>query len=58
VYLPVAALRRFDPSDHTGYPIAASGRALAVSRQSPTWVLDRWIAASTAWWSLTPAPAP
>ena len=44
VYLPVATLGRYDPSDQTSYPIAASGRALALGRQSPTWVLDRWIA--------------
>ena len=44
VYLPVATLRRYDPSDQGSYPIAASGRTLAVGRQSPTWVLDRWVA--------------
>ena len=44
VYLPVATLRRFDPSDQRSYPIAASGRDLAHHRQSPSWVLDRWVA--------------
>jgi aminoglycoside adenylyltransferase-like protein len=44
VYLPVATLRRYDPSDHTSYPIAASDRGLALGRQGPTWVLDRWVA--------------
>jgi Domain of unknown function (DUF4111) len=44
VYLPVTALRRYDPSDQTSYPIAGSGRALALGRQGPSWVLDRWIA--------------
>jgi len=44
VYLPVATLGRYDPSDQTSYPIAASGRTFAVGRQSPTWVLDRWVA--------------
>jgi Domain of unknown function (DUF4111) len=44
VYLPVTTLRRYDPSDQTSYPIAASGRAFALGRQSPTWVLDRWVA--------------
>jgi len=44
VYLPVATLRRYDPSDHCSYPIAASERALALGRQSPTSVLDRWVA--------------
>jgi hypothetical protein len=44
VYLPVATLGRYDPSDQRSYPIAASGRDLAVGRQSPTWVLDRWVA--------------
>ena len=44
VYLPVAALRRYDPSDQRRYPIAASGRDLAHHRQSLGWVLDRWVA--------------
>jgi hypothetical protein len=44
VYLPVTTLRRYDPSDQRSYPIAASDRAFALGRQSPTWVLDRWIA--------------
>jgi Domain of unknown function (DUF4111) len=44
VYLPVATLRRYDPSDQRSYPIAGSGRDLALGRQSPTWVLDRWVA--------------
>jgi hypothetical protein len=44
VYLPVTTLRRYDPSDQRSYPIAASDRAFALARQSPTWVLDRWIA--------------
>jgi hypothetical protein len=44
VYLPVATLRRHDPSDQRGYPIAASGRDLAHHRQSLSWVLDRWVA--------------
>ena len=44
VYLPVAALRRYDPSDQRRYPIAASGRDLAQHRQSLSWVLDRWVA--------------
>jgi hypothetical protein len=42
--LPVATLRRYDPSDQSSYPIAASGRDLALGRQGPTWVLDRWVA--------------
>jgi hypothetical protein len=44
VYLPVTTLRRYDPSDQGSYPIAASDRVFALGRQSPTWVLDRWIA--------------
>jgi len=44
VYLPVATLRRHDPSDQRSYPIAASGRDLAHHRQSLGWVLDRWVA--------------
>jgi hypothetical protein len=44
VYLPVTTLRRYHPSDQSSYPIAASDRAFALGRQSPTWVLDRWIA--------------
>jgi hypothetical protein len=44
VYLPVSTLRRYDPGDQSSYPIAAGGRALAHGRQSPTWVLDRWVA--------------
>jgi hypothetical protein len=44
VYLPVATLRRYDPSDQRNYPIAAGGRDLALGRQGPTWVLDRWVA--------------
>ena len=44
VYLPVATLRRYDPSDQGSYPIAAGGRDLAHHRQSLGWVLDRWVA--------------
>ena len=44
VYLPVTTLRRYDPSDRCSYPIAPSDRAFALGRQSPSWVLDRWIA--------------
>jgi hypothetical protein len=44
VYLPVATLRRYDPSDQRSYPIAASSRDLAHHRQSLGWVLDRWVA--------------
>jgi hypothetical protein len=44
VYLPVATLRRYDPSDQCSYPIAASGRDLAHHRQSLSWVPDRWVA--------------
>jgi hypothetical protein len=44
VYLPVAALRRYDPEDQRGYPIGAGDREFALGRQGPTWVLDRWIA--------------
>jgi hypothetical protein len=43
VYLPLAALRRFDPRDSTRYPIGASDRAFTLGRQGPTWVLDRWV---------------
>jgi hypothetical protein len=43
VYLPVAALRRYDPADRRRYPIGAGDRELALRRQGPTWVLDRWI---------------
>jgi hypothetical protein len=44
VYLPLAALRRFDPEDAGRYPIGASDRDFALGRQGPTWVLDRWVA--------------
>jgi hypothetical protein len=44
VYLPVATLRRYDPSDQRSYPIAPAGRDLAHHRQSLGWVLDRWVA--------------
>jgi hypothetical protein len=44
VYLPLAALRRFDPEDAGHYPIGASDRQFALGRQGPTWVLDRWVA--------------
>jgi hypothetical protein len=44
VYLPVAALRRYDPSDRRRYPVGAGDREFALGRQGPTWVLDRWIA--------------
>jgi Domain of unknown function (DUF4111) len=43
VYLPLAALRRFDPEDAVRYPIGASDREFALGRQGPTWVLDRWV---------------
>jgi hypothetical protein len=43
VYLPLAALRRFDPDDAGEYPIGASDREFALGRQGPTWVLDRWV---------------
>jgi hypothetical protein len=44
VYLPVTTLRSYDPGDNCSYPIVGSDRALALGRQSPTWVLDRWVA--------------
>jgi hypothetical protein len=44
VYLPLAALRRFDPEDAGRYPIGASDRDFTLGRQGPTWVLDRWVA--------------
>jgi Domain of unknown function (DUF4111) len=44
VYLPVAALRRYDPGDRRRYPIGAGDRGFDLGRQGPTWVLDRWIA--------------
>ena len=44
VYLPVAALRRYDPDDTRRYPIAAGDRDFALGRQGPSWVLDRWVA--------------
>jgi Domain of unknown function (DUF4111) len=44
VYLPLAALRRFDPADAGRYPIGPSDRRFALGRQGPTWVLDRWVA--------------
>jgi hypothetical protein len=44
VYLPVAALRRYDPADAERYPVGASDRDLFLGRQGPTWVLDRWVA--------------
>jgi hypothetical protein len=43
VCLPLATLRRHDPNDQCSYPIAASGRVLALGRQGPSWVLDRWV---------------
>jgi predicted nucleotidyltransferase len=43
VYLPLAALRRFDPEDAERYPVGASDREFTVGRQGPTWVLDRWV---------------
>jgi hypothetical protein len=43
VYLPVAALRRYDPSDRRRYPIGAGDRGFALGAQGATWVLDRWI---------------
>jgi predicted nucleotidyltransferase len=43
VYLPVAALRRYDPADRRRYPIGAGDREFALRAQGPTWVLDRWI---------------
>jgi Domain of unknown function (DUF4111)/Nucleotidyltransferase domain len=43
VYLPLAALRRFDPQDTARYPIGASDREFTLGRQAPTWVLDRWV---------------
>jgi predicted nucleotidyltransferase len=44
VYLPVAALRRYDPADRRRYPVGAGDREFYLARQGPTWVLDRWIA--------------
>jgi hypothetical protein len=44
VYLPLAALRRFDPDDTERYPIGPSDRGFNLGRQTPTWVLDRWVA--------------
>jgi hypothetical protein len=44
VYLPLAALRRFDPEDAGRYPIGPSDRDFTLGRQGPTWVLDRWVA--------------
>jgi hypothetical protein len=44
VYLPLAALRRFDPDDTGRYPIGPSDRGFNLGRQTPTWVLDRWVA--------------
>jgi Domain of unknown function (DUF4111) len=44
VYLPLAALRRFDPEDAGRYPIGPSDREFNLGRQAPTWVLDRWVA--------------
>ena len=44
VYLPLAALRRFDPEDAERYPIGPSDSEFNLGRQAPTWVLDRWVA--------------
>jgi Domain of unknown function (DUF4111)/Nucleotidyltransferase domain len=44
VYLPLAALRRYDPADRRRYPIAPSDRGFRLGRQGPTWVLDRQVA--------------
>jgi Domain of unknown function (DUF4111) len=44
VYLPLAALRRYDPDDAERYPVGASDREFALGGQGPTWVLDRWVA--------------
>jgi predicted nucleotidyltransferase len=43
VYLPLAALRRFDPRDTARHPFGASDREFALGGQGPTWVLDRWV---------------
>jgi len=43
VYLPLAALRRFDPDDARRYPVGASDRRFLLGRQGATWVLDRWV---------------
>jgi hypothetical protein len=44
VYLPLAALRRYDPDDPRRYPVGAGDRGLVLGRQGPTWVFDRQVA--------------
>jgi predicted nucleotidyltransferase len=56
VYLPVAALRRYDPTDTRRYPIAPSDREFNLGGQAPTWVLDRWIAREHGLVVAGPAP--
>jgi predicted nucleotidyltransferase len=56
VYLPVAALRRYDPADTRRYPIAPSDREFNLGGQAPTWVLDRWIAREHGLVVAGPAP--
>jgi predicted nucleotidyltransferase len=56
VYLPVAALRRYDPADTRRYPIAASDREFALGGQGPSWVLDRWVARQHGLAVAGPAP--
>jgi hypothetical protein len=56
VYLPLAALRRYDPADTGRYPIAASDRDFALGGQGPSWVLDRWVAREHGLAVAGPAP--
>ncbi|HEV8372345.1 MAG TPA: aminoglycoside adenylyltransferase domain-containing protein [Actinomycetota bacterium] len=44
VYLPLAALRRYDPADRRRYPVGAGDRGFVLGRQGPTWVFDRQVA--------------
>src|SRR5919204_2185458 len=43
VYLPVAALRRYDPADTRRYPIAPSDREFNLGGPASTWALSPWI---------------
>jgi Domain of unknown function (DUF4111) len=44
VYLPLGALRRYDPADRRRYPVGAGDRGFRLVRQGPTWTFDRQVA--------------